>query len=225
VFEHAAEALQSVLSSAGATAAWDGQVRQLYQSAIRSAVDALRQQALSGQMSWRHAAEQAQQLRNGVMDTLRGRSSPTGLAIAQWMKAEGLTLNELAARYTVRLFGAQAQFPQLTVAQQQRVYAEIVDAAGRSRPVADALGNAMRIGGRVLFVTSLAVSIYAVATSASPGQTAVREGAVLGAGLAGSIAGGAAAGLMCGPGAPVCVTMGAFVGGAMFGLGVSFAWN
>jgi hypothetical protein len=176
-------------------------------------------------MSWQAAAEEAQVLRNGVMEAMRARSSPVGTAIAQWMKAEGLTLNELVARYTLKLYGTGAQFPQLTVLQQRRVYAEIVEAAARSGPVANALGKVMRVGGRSLFVLSLAVSVYAVATSATPGKTAAREGVLLGAGLGGSVLGGAAAGLACGPGAPVCVTIGAFVGGALFALGVSFGWR
>jgi len=48
--------------------------------------------------------------------------------------------------------------------------------------------------------------------------------AVTGAGIAGGIAGGALAGLACGPGAPVCVTVGVFVGGALAAFGVDFFW-
>ena len=45
-----------------------------------------------------------------------------------------------------------------------------------------------------------------------------------GAGVAGGIAGGALAGLACGPAAPICVTVGAFVGGAFAALGTSYIW-
>lgn len=38
------------------------------------------------------------------------------------------------------------------------------------------------------------------------------------------IGGGAIAGLACGPGAPVCITIGAFVGGAVAALGVDLFW-
>jgi hypothetical protein len=37
--------------------------------------------------------------------------------------------------------------------------------------------------------------------------------AAMGAGIGGGMGGGALAGLLCGPGAPVCVAVGAFVGG------------
>ena len=41
------------------------------------------------------------------------------------------------------------------------------------------------------------------------------KSAVLGAGVAG---------LACGPGAPVCVTLGAFVGGALAAIGIDSFW-
>ena len=43
-----------------------------------------------------------------------------------------------------------------------------------------------------------------------------------GGGIAGGVAGGAVAGLACGPGAPVCVTVGAFVGGALAAFGIDY---
>lgn len=48
----------------------------------------------------------------------------------------------------------------------------------------------------------------------------MKEVAVTGAG----IAGGALAGLACGPGAPVCVAIGAFVGGALAAFGTDYFW-
>jgi hypothetical protein len=51
----------------------------------------------------------------------------------------------------------------------------------------------------------------------------VKEGAILGGGLVGAAAGGAVAGLVCGPAAPVCSGIGVLVGGALFAFGVSMA--
>ncbi len=79
--------------------------------------------------------------------------------------------------------------------------------------------------GRGLLLLSLGISVYTVATADDKAGAALHEGAVTGAGIAGGIAGGALAGLACGPGAPVCVTIGAFVGGAAAALGVDFFWN
>ena len=60
-----------------------------------------------------------------------------------------------------------------------------------------------------------------IATAEDEVAAAEEEAAVTGAGIAGGIAGGALAGLSCGPGAPVCVGIGAFVGAALAASGVS----
>ena len=78
--------------------------------------------------------------------------------------------------------------------------------------------------GRGLLVVSIALSVYSVASAEDKAGAARRELAATGAGIGGGIAGGALAGLACGPGAPVCVTVGAFVGGALAAFGVDFFW-
>ncbi|HDM8235679.1 TPA: IS3 family transposase [Vibrio campbellii] len=55
-------------------------------------------------------------------------------------------------------------------------------------------------------------------------ETAGREALVAGAGIGGGIAGGAIAGLACGPGAPACVSVEAFIGGTLAAFGMSIAW-
>jgi len=102
--------------------------------------------------------------------------------------------------------------------------AEIVAASGRANP---AIMKYLKFGARVgrgLVVLSLAMSIYNVATADDPAQAAKREGAIWGAGILGGAATGAVAGLVCGPGAPACVPVAAFIGGALAAFGVSYAW-
>lgn len=55
-------------------------------------------------------------------------------------------------------------------------------------------------------------------------DAAGKEVAIAGVGIGGDIAGGALAGLACGPGSPVCVTVGAFVGGALAEFGMGLVW-
>lgn len=78
--------------------------------------------------------------------------------------------------------------------------------------------------GRGLLVVSIALSVYTIATADDKAAATGREAAITGAGIGGGIAGGAIAGLACGLGAPVCVTIGAFVGGALGAFGVAIAW-
>lgn len=221
-FEHAAAAVQGDIAHAAFVASYEPTVRAAYQRAITALIDELREEAMRGRISWRAAAEQAQEARNLVMESMRGRSTPIGRAMAEQLKKKGRTLNELIARYTIEKFGPGAVFDRLTPAQKNAVYAEVVDAAARSNPRVNAQMLRWSRAGRGLIVLSVAVSVYNVATADDHLEAAGREVAVTGAGIAGGVAGGALAGLACGPGAPVCVTVGAFVGGALAAFGVDF---
>ena len=216
--------MEAEISNVGAHLALDGATRQAYAAEIRAMAEELRQQALSGRMTWAQAAEQAQSTRNVVLELMRSRSTPVGRALAEQLKREGRTLNELIARKTVQLHGPYADFARLTPSQQNAVYAEIVRSAGKANP---RITSAMRIAsraGRVLIVLSIGISVYTIATADDKVDATAHEVAVTGAGILGGIGGGALAGLACGPGAPVCVAVGAFVGGALAAFGVDFFW-
>lgn len=64
-----------------------------------------------------------------------------------------------------------------------------------------------------------------MATAEDKERQIAKEGATSGAGFVGGMIGGAVAGLACGPGAPVCVAVGVFVGGAAAALGTDFAFD
>src|SRR5262249_23551856 len=151
----------------------------------------------------------------------RLKSSDVGRAMAEAEKAAGLTMEQLQARYASRLFGKD--FGQLAAAEQDAVFVEIARAAGRPNPRFTALASKLGKAGKGLFVVSLAFAAYSVATSDRPGREAAKQGAGIGMGFLGSVGGGAAAGLVCGPGAPVCVGVGALVGGIAFALGTDLA--
>ena len=93
---------------------YDGQVRSLYETSLNTYVEELRGRVQSGSLSWQQAAAEAQHTRNQTMELLRGRSSPIGRSIAEFLKSRGRTLNELVARYTIELFGPNADFNRLT---------------------------------------------------------------------------------------------------------------
>ncbi|TQM89959.1 hypothetical protein [Roseinatronobacter monicus] len=223
-FDRVIEALRADFTGVAAMTVNDAHVRRLYQQEVTRLARALEQDAIAGRLSWQAAAQRAQALRNDVMSLMRGRTSPVGRALAEYMKRNGLTRETLLARYSERLFGRGASFTSLDAAQQARVHAEIVAAAGRANPQVNAMLARWSQIGRGVIVVSLAISVYTVVVDDAPGKAALREGALLGAGIGGGVAGGAAAGLLCGPGAPLCVTVGAFVGGALaaFGVGAMF---
>jgi hypothetical protein len=191
---------------------------------IKVMADDLRSQASSGRITWSQAASQAQETRNAIMDIIRSRSTPIGRAMAEQLKREGKTLNELVARKASQLYGPNVNFNHLSSTQQNAVYTEIVKSAGRSNPRVTATMRRLSRAGRGLIVLSIALSVYEVMTADDRAKAAGRELAVTGAGIGGGIAGGALAGLACGPGAPACVTVGAFIGGALAAFGVDSLW-
>jgi carbon monoxide dehydrogenase subunit G len=223
-FERSIQALDTQIASTGVHLTIDSSVRRVYAQEVRRMADALRAEALSGRITWATAAERAQQARNVVMEIVRGRSTPVGNALATRVKAEGATLNEVLARQTIRLYGEKAVFSSLSEFQQRAVYAKVVASAGKSNPAVTAAMVKIGHFGRGLLIVSVAISVYNVATAEDKVRSAERELVVTGAGIGGGIASGALAGLACGPGAPVCVTVGAFVGGALAAFGVGLYW-
>ena len=224
IFEASIQALQSEIANVGVHLIIDAEARQAYSKQILKMSSELRVSANTGRITWAVAASQAQDTRNIIMDVIRSRSTPVGLAMAQQLKSEGKTLNELVARKTKQLYGQTRAFDGLSKTKQNIVYSEIVKSAGKSNPKVTASMKKLSSAGRSLVFLSIAISVYTVATADNKFDAAGKEVVIAGAGIGGGIAGGALAGLACGPGAPVCVTVGAFIGGALAAFGVSMAW-
>jgi hypothetical protein len=223
-FDNAIRSLEAEIANAGAHLTIDPAARQAYTQQIRVMASRLASEATGGRITWAQAAAQAQEARNLIMVVIRGRSTPVGRAMAEQLKREGKTLNELVARKVQQLHGTSARFDQLTSTKKNAVYAEIVKSAGKSNPRVTAAMRRLSFAGRGLLFVSVALSAYTIATAEDKAGATKRELAVTGAGISGGIAGGAVAGLVCGPGAPVCSAVGAFVGGALAAFGVGMVW-
>lgn len=223
-FENAIRALETEVANIGAHLAIDSAARAEYSRQIRVMSAELRVMASTGQITWQQAAYQAHDARNLIMEIVRTRSTPVGRALAENMKRQGVTLNEIIAKKTTSMYGAGTVFDRLPTDKKNAVYAEVVASAGKSRPEVTAMMQRLSHAGRGLLFVSLAVSVYTVTTADDKLAAAGREAALTGAGIGGGIAGGALAGLACGPGAPVCVTLSAFIGGGLAALGVATFW-
>lgn len=223
-FENAISSLESQIANVGTHLTVDSSARVAYAREIRKMADKLRTDATCKRITWANAAQQAQETRNLVMDVIRNRSTPVGRAMAQRLKAEGKSLNELVALHTIRAHGKNAVFAQLSTPQKNAIYASIVTSAGKSNAAVTKAMSRLSFAGKGILGLSLALSAYTIATSDNKVAATQKEAATLGASIAGGIAGGAMAGLACGPGAPACVTVGAFVGGALAAFGISSFW-
>lgn len=175
----------------------------------------------NGSITWKQAAAEAQQVRNIIMESTRRRSTPVGRAMSESLKKTGKTLPELIGKYTNDLYG-NVNFQTLTIQQQNNVYKAIVESSGRSRPAVNAKMRNFSRAGKGLIIFSLAISTYNILTAEDKTSAIKREAVVTGSGVMGGIVGGGAAGLVCGPAAPVCVTIGAFVGGTLAAFGVDY---
>jgi hypothetical protein len=224
IFEATIRALESEIANIGAHVTLDSEARKAYKKQIFAMSSELRLSAESGRISWLSAATQAQNTRNVVMEIIRSKSTPIGLALAQQLKKEGKTLNELVARKTQQLHGRGAMFDGLSKVDQNKIYSEVVKSAGKSNPKVTAQMKVASHGGRGLIFLSIALSVYTVATAENKLDAAGKEIVITGVSIGGGIASGALAGLVCGPGAPVCVTVGAFVGGGLAAFGVGMIW-
>lgn len=224
LFDRTIKSLETQLTNAGAHLAIDSKARLTYTKEIKSMSDRLRADAMAHRITWAKAAREAQEARNLIMGAIRARSTPLGRALAQRMKQNGYSLNQLIARQTAKTHGNNAVFARLSNAQRNAIYANIVISAGNSNAgVTHVMARLSHVGRGILFL-ALALSVYEIATSTNKVTAFKKELAVNGASVAGGVAGGALAGLACGPGAPICVTVGAFVGGAFSVMGTSYFW-
>ncbi len=220
------EALQALRNEAlnfGQRFIQDAGVRADYVAKAEQVSQEILEMVQKGELTPKEAAYTANEMRNGLMDVARINNSDIGQAVSFAEKSTGLTMDELLGKYSRRLF--QREFSQLGTAEQDAVFLEIVRASGRPNPRFTGLARGLGKAGKGLLVVSIAFAVYDISTSERPGREAVKQGVTAGTGFLGSLAGGAVAGLACGPGAPICVGVGVFVGGLLFGLGADFAFD
>ena len=173
-FDAAIQALKAEVANAGVHLSLDSSARLAYARQIQAMANELQLQATSGRITWGQAAQQAQEARNVIMEIIRGRSTPVGRAMAQRIKSEGKTLNELIARKAQQLHGPNVRFDRLTAAQQNAVYGEIVKSAGKSNA---AITQRMRTLSRqdAASWSSIAVSVYTIANADNKVEAAGRN--------------------------------------------------
>ncbi|WP_143074192.1 hypothetical protein [Roseateles sp. YR242] len=174
----------------------------------------IRADVLAGKVTAADGAAFAVQARNVIMEEVRAITSAIGKAGAESIKGQGLTLEKALDKSVDKLFPGKS-FAELSTVQKQRVFVEIVEASGRSSPKVTGQIPRWRTMGRGLLVVTVAISIYNIWEAKNKLRQGIKEGATLAGGALGGAAATASAGLICGPGAPVCVTALFIVGGVV----------
>lgn len=221
--EKAIQLLEAEAANFAYTFIKDSKVRFNYMKQSKASSESIKAAYRAGKVSAAEGASRANNLRNVILDTSRMRSTALGKAVAEKMKKNGRTLEELLEYYAKKKFSQP--FSKLSGTQQNKVYLEVIEAAGRSRPTANAAALKMSKVGKGFVVLTIGIAAYNIYTAEDKVKATVKEGATIGGGVAGGALGGAAAGLICGPGAPICSGVGIFVGGALGALGVDYAFD
>lgn len=222
-FESTIRSIQYVIDGIMLQGIHDNYVRTEYHNEIKNMSNTFRNEVLAGRMTWEEAAKQANKIRNEIMNLTRTKTWPIGLVIAKNLKQNGMTLIESQNKYANELYNSN--YNSLTKqAQKNAVNEKVTIKSGVSRASTDAQLRGISKCARGVIVFSLAISAYNIWTAENKVNATLKEGSMMAAGFAGSMAGGAA-GLTCGPGAVVCVPVGAFIGGFMAAFGVDYFWK
>ncbi|KXO14164.1 putative membrane-associated [Moritella sp. JT01] len=216
-------AMESSITNFGVRFIPDSMVRAEYNIQAKKLSREIISDVTSGKITAAQGAERASSMRNLIMDTMRGKTSEIAKAYAVNQKTKGKSLSFLEQKYSKKLFSVE--FEKLNGSQQNKIWKEIVFSAGRPQLQANKLAKILGRAGKGFIALTITISIYNIATADDKLIATAKESAVLGGGLLGSVAGGAAAGVICGPGAPVCVGIGIFVGGVMFAIGSEITFN
>ena len=201
----------------------DDQVRQKYIEQVEKMSREFLTDVRNGKTTVSEAAAAARELREQILGVTRTKTSYLALPFAEQYKGTGPLLAQLQEKYAANLF--RKSFQELAETERNQVFLEIVKASGRANSTFTVRAAKLAKLGKGLIVITAAISVYNIVTAEDKKTAVAKEGVTLGAGLLGSVAGGAAAGLLCGPGAPVCATIGAFVGGVSFALGADLGFD
>ena len=212
--EDALHALQVTAANFGMASINDARVRENYVRRIKQMSDRILADVRAGIATPEEGAHFANQLRNRIMDEARVQSSVIGRARAEKMKAVGRSMEQLIEKTTQQRFPGKS-FIQLEKGQRREVFQEIIESAGRSKPQVTSQIGRWRIMGRGCLLFTVAITTFNIWTAENKVKASLREGLVLGGGVAGGALAGAATGLVCGPGAPFCSTALFVVGGIM----------
>ncbi|MBU2708800.1 hypothetical protein KCM76_22595 [Zooshikella marina] len=195
-------ALEGQAAAFGLHGISDSKLRHEYNAKTKAFVNELRQQVKYKQITIKQAAEIAHQSRNMVMDGLRAKTSPIVLSYLQKYKKDGLTLEFLQNRYAQKHY--KKPFADLSKPLKQKVWTKIIASSRRPNAKFNALGIQLGYAGKAFWVLSVGIGVHQVASADNKVKAVGNVAATTGGGILGSMAGGAVAGLACGPGALVC---------------------
>lgn len=193
----------------------DANVRQAYMANIKRMSAEIKAEVDGGKISVKEGAEFCQEMRNKIMAEARAVSSAQGRAKAESIKQKGLMLETLLDTYAENLFNKK--FSQLDATQKSKVYYAVIESSGRDRAKFTAGTLKLRLIGKVGVLITAALAVHSVAIADNKPKETIRQGAIIGGGMAGGLGAGLTVSSLCGPGFVICavavVLIGSVAGG------------
>jgi hypothetical protein len=188
----------------------DEAARNRYSRLISEMSSEIVQKVKSGEISAVEGAQIANGRRNRIMNSIRNESSLLGKHVAEHIKHHGRFMDDLHESYSYKRYSKP--FDHLTPSERYQVHMDQILASGRSNAVIDGRIAKLTHLSRGIEALSLAYSIKKISESENKERAFLIEVGTLLAGLGGGEAAAYAASLVFGPGAPIFVGAGMFLG-------------
>ncbi|MCK3846955.1 hypothetical protein [Pseudomonas sp. W15Feb34] len=216
VLYQALESLEGAALKFSADAISDAKQRGNYNRNAKRVKDEVLAQVKAGNISIKEAVEFCYEARNKIMAEIRAKTSVQGKAVVEAKKAAPPSLDSLLNKKSVKRFGRD--FAELNPGERNVAYYEVIESSARADAKFNTTNKVLRVSGKVLIVVTIVYAAYDIAHADNKPKEAFKQGAVISGGIVGTFLGSAAAGSLCGPGAPVCTI------GLMLGAGIAAGW-
>ena len=221
--EDAITALEGSAARFSIDAISDARVRASYSANIQRISATIRVQVSAGRLSSIEAVEYCYEMRNKIMAEHRKLTSVQGLARAEQIKRAPPSIPDLFERYAQQTYGRS--YDSLSADQQRRIHYSVIEASGRSNATVTKGTQRLRMIGKVGVLVTAAFATHEILNAENKPKETMRQGMIIGGGVAGGMLAGLGVSLLCGPGAPVCAIAVVLAGSAAGGLAGGAAAN
>jgi 23S rRNA maturation mini-RNase III len=202
VLEKALQSFEGAALKFSADAIADAEQRGNYNQHVQRVKAEMLAEVKAGRVSVKEAAQHCYEMRNKIMAEIRDRSSVQGRAVAENKKMVSRALEDLMNEKAVAIFGNR--FNDLSPQQKNSIHYEIIESSARPSAKYNTTNKVLRVTGKVLIVVTIAYAAYDIANADNKTKETIKQGALIGGGIAGTMAAGAAVSTLCGAGAPIC---------------------
>ncbi|MFL1513271.1 hypothetical protein [Pseudomonas prosekii] len=194
----------------------DANTRLKYQSKIQQMSRLVEAEVLAGNVTAKEGVAYCQERRNNIMSEHRRFTSAQGVAVAEYIKLNGPTLQTTLDKYAHSLF--KKDFDLLTEAEKSKVHYLILKKSGVANVKVTGGTKKMNLVGKVAWIVTAAFAASEIYRADNKTKETARQGIILSGGAAGGAVAGMGVSLLCGPAAPVCAIAVVFAGTVVGGI-------